>query len=57
MPVPSDLDMRRPSAAWMMEVMKTSLNGRSPMNSMPIMIILATQRLMMSRAVTARWPG
>ena len=57
MPVPSDLDIRRPSAAWMVEWIKTSVNGISPMNSIPIIIIRATQRLMMSRAVESTSPG
>ena len=50
MPVPSDFDIRRPSAAWIVEWMYTSVNGMSPANSMPVKIIRATQRLMMSRA-------
>ena len=43
-PVPSDLDMRRPSGAWMTEWMFTSVNGTEPVNSIPNMIIRATQR-------------
>ena len=50
-PVPSDFDMRRPSAACTWQWMATSANGTSPMNSRPVMIILLTQRLMISRAV------
>ena len=51
MPVPSDFDMRRPSGAWMTEWMFTSVNGISPVSSMPNITIRATQRKMMSRAV------
>ena len=51
MPVPSDFDMRRPSGAWMTECTYTSENGTSPVNSRPIMIMRATHRKMMSRAV------
>ena len=57
MPVPSDFDMRRPSAAWIVEWMYTSVKGMSPANSMPVKIIRATQRLMMSRAVESTLPG
>ena len=57
MPVPSDFDMRRPSAARIVEWMTTSVNGISPMNSMPIISIRATHRLMISRAVVSTWPG
>ncbi len=57
MPVPSDLDMRRPSGAWMIEVMWTSENGSTPVNSSPIMIIRATHRKMMSRPVTSASVG
>ena len=56
-PVPSDLDIRRPSGAWMTDVMSTSVNGTSPVNSIPIMIIRATHRLMISRAVTSASVG
>ena len=51
MPVPSDFDMRRPSAACTWQWMATSENGTSPMNSRPVMIIRLTQRKMISRAV------
>ncbi len=44
MPVPSDLDMRRPSGAWITEWIGTSVNGTVPVNSIPNMIIRATQR-------------
>jgi len=50
-PVPSDLDIRLPSAACTWQWMATSTNGTSPMNSRPVMIIRLTQRLMISRAV------
>ena len=56
-PVPSDFDMRRPSGAWMVEWMSTSENGISPMNSIPIISMRATQRLMMSRSVERTLPG
>ena len=52
MPVPSDFDMRRPSAACTVEWMTTSENG--PRQELePIIIIRATHRLMISRAVRA----
>ena len=57
MPVPRLFDMRRPSAAWTVEWMITSLNGLSPISSMPAMIIRFTQRKMMSRAVELTEPG
>ena len=57
MPVPSDLLMRRPSGAWITEWMTTSLNGISPQNSMPSIIIRDTHRLMISRAVVSTLPG
>ena len=56
-PVPSDFDIRRPSGAWITEVMYTSRNGARPVNSSPIMIIRATQRKMISRAVTSASVG
>ena len=56
-PVPSDFDIRRPSAAWITEWMTTSVNGTSPMNSMPSISIRATHRLMISRAVEFTLPG
>ena len=43
--------------AWIVEWMYTSVNGMSPANSMPVKIIRATQRLMMSRAVDSTLPG
>jgi hypothetical protein len=39
-PVPSDLDMRRPSGAWTVEWIRTSENGMSSMNSIPIITII-----------------
>ena len=57
MPVPSDFDIRRPSGAWMIELIGTSVNGSSPVNSMPIITIRATQRKMMSRPVTSTSVG
>ena len=57
MPVPSDFDIRRPSGARIVGLITTSSNGMSPMNSRPIISMRATQRLMMSRAVTSTWPG
>ena len=56
-PVPSDFDIRRPSGAWMIEVMWTSEKGTRPVNSSPIMIIRATHRKMMSRPVTSASVG
>src|SRR5438093_7378655 len=56
-PVPSDLDMRRPSAACTTQWMTTSENGTSPMNSRPVMIIRLTQRLMISLAVQLMFVG
>jgi hypothetical protein len=50
-PVPSDLDIRRPSGAWTIECRLTRENGMSPMNSRPIMIIRATHRKRISRPV------
>src|SRR5690606_7422900 len=46
-----DLLMRRPSGAWIVEWMYTSWNGTSPRWELENIIIRATQRLMMSRAV------
>ena len=57
MPVPSDLDIRRPSGAWITAVIGTSVNGSSPVNSTPIITMRATQRKMMSRAVTSTSVG
>ena len=57
MPVPSDFDMRLPSGAWITEWMFTSLNGGTPVNSMPSMTIRATQRKMISRAVESTFVG
>ena len=57
MPVPSDLDIRRPSGAWIIEWIGTSANGSSPVNSTPIITIRATQRKMMSRAVESTSVG
>ncbi len=57
MPVPSDFDIRRPSAACTTEWMTTSKKGCSPRNSFPIIIMRATQRLMISRAVQSTLPG
>ena len=57
MPVPSDFDMRRPSGAWITEWIGTSVNGSSPVNSMPIITMRATQRKMMSRAVESTSVG
>src|SRR5215208_5099768 len=51
MPVPSDLDIRRPSGAWMTVCTFTRENGTSPVNSSPIITIRATHRKRMSRAV------
>ena len=51
MPVPRLFDIRRPSVASTVEWMITSSNGTSPMSSIPAMIIRATQRKMISRAV------
>ena len=51
MPVPRDLDMRRPSGAWITEWMFTSVKGISPVSSTPNITMRATQRKMMSRAV------
>ena len=57
MPVPRLFDIRRPSGAWMTELMFTSAKGTSPVNSRPIITIRATQRKMMSRAVTSTSVG
>ena len=57
MPVPSDFDIRRPSGAWMTEWIGTSENGGSPVNSIPIITMRATQRKMMSRAVESTSVG
>ena len=57
MPVPSDFDIRRPSGAWMTEWIGTSVNGSSPVNSIPNITIRATQRKMMSRAVESTSVG
>ena len=55
--LPFDLLMREPSAAWIVLVISTSLNGIRPVNLMPVMIIRETQRKMMSRPVTRRSVG
>jgi hypothetical protein len=57
MPVPSDLLIRRPSGAWITEWQYTSENGMSPVNSMPIITMRATQRKRMSRAVESTSVG
>ena len=56
-PVPSDLDMRRPSGAMIVELIDTWANGTSPVNSMPSMTIRATHRKMMSRPVVSTSVG
>ena len=55
--LPLDLDIRVPSRAMIVEVMITSSNGLAPVKRRPVMIIRATQRLMISRAVTRTWVG
>ena len=57
MPFPRLFDIRRPSGASTVEWMITSSNGMSPISSSPAMIIRATQRKMISRAVELTWPG
>jgi hypothetical protein len=57
LPVPSDFDIRLPSGDWITEWIATSANGGSPVNSIPIITIRATQRKMMSRAVESTWVG
>ncbi len=56
-PLPSDLDMRRPVWSRTVPVRYTSRKGTSPRNSKPDMIIRATQKKMISGAVTSVWPG
>ena len=55
--MPSDFDMRLPSAASTVGWITTSWKGSWPVKAMPIITIRATQRLMMSRAVKSAWPG
>ena len=54
---PFDLLIRDPSAAWMMLVIITWLNGFFWVNFRPVMIMRATQRKMMSRPVTSTSVG
>jgi hypothetical protein len=56
-PVPSDLDIRRPSGAWITAWIGTSVNGSRPVNSIPNITIRATHRKMMSRAVEHTFVG
>ena len=55
--LPLDLLIRMPSGVCTTQWMATSANGTLPMNSMPVMIIRLTQRLMISRAVELRLVG
>ncbi len=55
--MPSDFDIRSPVDARISELIGTSLNGTWPVNSIPIITMRATQRKMMSRAVTSASVG
>ena len=55
--LPLDLDIFCPSESRTRPVTYTSRNGTSPMNFSPIMIILATQKKMMSKPVTRTLVG
>ena len=57
MPFPSDLDMRRPIWSLTVPLMRTSVKGRSPMNSYPAITMRATQKNRISDAVTSVLPG
>ncbi len=57
MPVPRLFDIRRPSAARIVEWTITSWKGMSPITSSPVQIILFSQRRMISRAVELTSPG
>jgi len=57
MPVPRLLDIRPPVGACTVEWMTMSLNGISPIISIPAKIIRFSQRRMMSRAVVFMAPG
>ena len=57
MPVPRLFDIRRPSAARIVEWTITSVNGISPFSSRPVQIIRFSQRRMISRAVELTFPG
>ena len=56
-PVPFDLLIRWPASSMIVAWMITSENGSRPRNSRPIMIMRATQRLMIPRSVTSTWVG
>ena len=52
MTLPLDFDIFWPFSSRTRALMKTRLNGTSSMKWMPIIIILATQKKMMSKDVT-----
>ena len=52
MTLPLDFDIFLPSASRTRALMKTRSKGTSPMKWMPIIIIRATQKKMMSKPVT-----
>ena len=52
MTLPLDLDIFAPEASRTRALMKTRLNGASPVKCRPIIIIRATQKKMMSKLVT-----
>ena len=57
MTLPLDFDIFGPSASRTRALMKTRLNGTSPVKCRPIIIIRATQKKMMSKPVTRVWVG
>jgi hypothetical protein len=57
MPLPRDLAILRPRWSRTVPLMTTSVNGSSPMNSRPIITIRATQKKMISEAVTSVFVG
>jgi hypothetical protein len=55
--LPSDFDILRPSGSRTMPLNSTWANGTACLNSIPAMIMRATQKKMMSGPVTRNWVG